>query len=269
LWVSVITSIAPALSRRRLTPFASMCIAVTHATTYSYTSTKLPNVIWTGDSSLSLEGQPINFPNFCTAMVDTVEELATLIPSELLMGLSPEELGFNITETTHIYDDPSDETEGYSCLSDIRNNFAGMKHVLPVRFTTHAPARPLFAGINPRDRSIIYADQPASTYLAHYVKATRTFMFIMHGIGGQCGRGTKFVELKVYNPKYRVRNFFVVGPGRVAYVLFYNKTTGLTGLDRIVAHGLPWKIGRLLLIMLALVNPFASVLVERIAGARG
>ncbi|KAG9093566.1 ATP-dependent DNA helicase sgs1 [Ceratobasidium sp. 370] len=182
-------------------------------------------------------------------------------------GASLETLGFDVTEETPLVDDLANEGRGYSVFSDPRNRFAQMKTTLGQFMVSSPESKYLVDGVDARGK-IVYNDHGCAHYLSLYHKATRMLGLILHAVGGQPGRGTKFVTIKWDNPQFCQRNIFMVGPGRMVYVLFYNKTTGQTGLDRVVAHAIPWRIARLMLILRSLVVPFASELVECFNGSK-
>lgn len=262
----ILNNIFGAISRRKLTPYSSISIAITHATTYASTTTNLPNVIWSGDNELLLEGERILWRDYQDAFTQEVEDTEQFLFEQVLLGETLLDLKFEVDHTTHIFDDLSNTNQGYSLFDDPRNPFRGMVHNLTVRFFKSARARHLHKG-RVSQGQVVWDDAGTSDWLISCEQFSRRLIFLAHGAGGQPGRGVEVGLTKVYNPFFRMRNLHAIGAGRIVYVLYYGKTTGNTGKDRVIAHALPWRIGRMLLIYHALVNPLVGVLVERVAPA--
>jgi hypothetical protein len=224
----------------------------------------LPNIVWSTFDTLSLEGQHLSVNSFRHAFADSVRELDTFVHKELLLGLSLSDLGFHVDENTVIHDNTANDAEGYSMFSDPKNPFKDMEMSLSDAFLGYPHAAFLTNGVE--NGNVIYSAEGVARYLDAYHKANRMLALILHGVGGQPGRGTEFCGIKFDNPRFRARSLYMIGPGQMVYVLFYNKSTGKTGMDRVVAHALPWRVARLVLIMRALVNPFAGTLIERTGG---
>jgi superfamily II DNA or RNA helicase len=201
-------------------------------------------------------------------LADTIRAWERLILDKLLLNLTPESLGFNIDENTELRDDLTNTDPGYSVVYDNKNPLQELKHVLPIRFFEHADADFLHTG-NVIGQEIEWKNEGAAQYLETYHKVMRELSFILHAVGGQPGRGTEFIGMRWINGTWRVRNVYMVAPGQMVYMVFYNKTTGQTGLDRVVAHAIPWRIARMILILESLVNPFVGVLLKRVAGDQG
>ncbi|KAG8701081.1 hypothetical protein FRC08_004290 [Ceratobasidium sp. 394] len=70
------------------------------------------------------------------------------------------------------------------------------------------------------------------------------------------------------NTGLRMRAIYMPSPGRMIFVLWYNKTTGQSGFDRVVVHAVPWRLARLVLMLKALVAPFVGELVKYHHGAK-
>ncbi|KAB5587620.1 ATP-dependent DNA helicase tlh1 [Ceratobasidium theobromae] len=87
--------------------------------------------------------------------------------------------------------------------------------------------------------------------------------------GGQPARGVETCLMKLFNLIGRPRAVYYYKPGILVFVLMYSKTTSMTGHDRLVAHAVPWRIGRLFLIVMSLARPLSGILVERIKGPSG
>lgn len=245
-----------------------MCIAASHATAYASTSTSLPNVIWSGTENIKLAGKDIKWPTLRSTLAQEILDLELFFFSDVLFGVTLETIGFNVDERTEICDDLADTTPGYSMFSDFRNPFKDMEHKLPGAFFDHPKAAHLQRGLDGNNR-IVWDETSVSNWLLACERASRRLLFVMHAVGGQPGRGVELSVLQVSNAMYRVRNFYFIAPGRLIYVLFYGKSTSATRRDCPIAHAVPWRVGRLFLIMHAVVNPLVAHLTQRVTDDEG
>ncbi|QRV79877.1 Helicase conserved C-terminal domain [Ceratobasidium sp. AG-Ba] len=263
----IVPFISDGVSRRRVTPFSKICYFTSQATFYANTSTNLPNTIWDLDSPVvNVEGRQIDFDKFRVKFAGTIRELEKLVQEDLLLGLSPESLGFKIDELTRVHDNISESKPGYSLFSDTRNDplIKNIQHSLASKFPGQEQAQFLYEHTQDPSKPVNYNLPGCSKYIESYKRAMRMLALCMHIVGGQPGRGTEFVDLRWDNARHRARSIYMTGPGKMVYVLFYNKTTRITGLDRVVAHAIPWRLARLMLIIRSLVVPFAGKLTERL-----
>ncbi|KAG8753667.1 hypothetical protein FRC11_007214, partial [Ceratobasidium sp. 423] len=252
--------IAPSLTRRRLSPFACVCIMTSSARGYAETTTSLPNVIWTGSRTLRLEGRELNFDRFRLALATEIIDLERYIMDDVLLGKTLAELDFHVDETTKLVDDQTITAPGYSMFKE--RPFIKMTQNLAGAFLSDQKiASELTFGVG-ENKKILYKPVGCTEWLTKLGNATRRLMRLMFLCGGQTCRGTEMCILKRANTLYRLRNVFAYRAGLLVYVVYYNKTTAITGLDRIVAHPIPWLVGRLYLILGALAVPFAGSLTE-------
>ncbi|KAB5588300.1 hypothetical protein CTheo_8259 [Ceratobasidium theobromae] len=258
-----IERIACGVSRRVLSPFACICVAVSCGTTYAATTIHLPNVMWCSDDTLNLEGNMIDWLKFREAFNSSINELEKHIQETLLMGIPLDDFGFTLTEESRLTDDFSRTDQGYSFLSDQNNPFTTMETKLGTTFLHDPRAAHLHHGLN-QDGDIAWDEQNISHWLGECKWAAERLAFLMHIAGGQPGRGVEFCLIKIRNPLYRLRGIYWLGPGRIVFVLYYNKTTSNTGRDWIVAHAVPWCIGRWFLVLHTLINPLVGQLLLRL-----
>ncbi|KAG9126901.1 Phospholipase C [Ceratobasidium sp. 392] len=214
----------------------------------------------------------LSWDRMCRALAEETVRGEKFLLNKVLMGIPLEELGFSITHETHIFDNQNNAAKGYSMFTDRKNEFHRLRFSLVSAILKRPElAAKLFWGMYEEDgkKKIAYNDGGVRDWLDKVSEMTGRLLFLMHSLGGQPGRGTEVVILKLYNTKLRLRNLFCLGPGKIVYILFYNKSTGNTGVDRVVAHAVPWRIGRMLLILQSLACPFASVLIGDLYGTGG
>ncbi|KAG8792324.1 hypothetical protein FRC12_006447 [Ceratobasidium sp. 428] len=198
----------------------------------------------------------MDYKAFRGYLSDSFISLETLVNDDLLLGVKPEDCGFDFDARSEIYDELGQTKFGYSMFSDTKNKFRDIVDSLPMRFFENTKNPLIDFNKSVRPSKIVYKREPLRRYIETYNKAVGRLAFLLHTIGGQPGRGTEFIQIFFSNMKNRVRNIYMLAPGQLIYVLFYNKTTSQTGYDRVVAHAIPWRLARLLLIVRALVTPF-------------
>ncbi|KAG9119005.1 hypothetical protein FRC07_006192, partial [Ceratobasidium sp. 392] len=256
--------IAGAVNKRTITPFATISFLVSQASLYAKTSIHLPNVVWSDNNRLSVEGHLLDFNLYRRGLADTIVDLERLISTHLLFGLDASEFGFTYTCDSTIVDNLSDDSMGYSIFNEEKNHFRQLETALANRLFAHREG----AGdlidfkLSTRER-IVYRPHGMAAYIEAYHQAVKRLAFCMHNVGGQPARGTEFITLQFANAQFRQRNIYMVGPGKMIYVIYYNKTTSQTGYDYITTHAIPWRLARLVLILRGLVAPFATHLYSK------
>ncbi|QRW23744.1 Helicase conserved C-terminal domain [Rhizoctonia solani] len=266
----VLSSLGNALADDQLTPFAHICLATAHASRYARTTSFLPNVMWTSRTALSIDGSAVDFHDYQKMLKDRLDRLEELVHGSggLLMDIPLADIGFTTTEQTHIHDEFSETRSGYSFLTDPKNPFSAMQFNLIDAIFKYRPGR-LARGLhksNDEKASITWDEKSVAEWLNIYDECTLELCTLIHAVGGQPACGVESCLLKLVNTPYRVRGVYAWRPGTLVFVLLYSKTTSMTGLDRVVAHAVPWRVGRLFLIINALARPLAGILVERSRG---
>ncbi|TDL16376.1 hypothetical protein BD410DRAFT_678678, partial [Rickenella mellea] len=81
-----------------------------------------------------------------------------------------------------------------------------------------------------------------------------TLMVLCHILCGAPARGTEMANMRTRNTETRGRNCFWMD-GLFTLVGRYNKSSSLTGLDKLVARALPPELGVFITIYLAYIRP--------------
>ncbi|KAG8704455.1 hypothetical protein FRC09_003517, partial [Ceratobasidium sp. 395] len=182
----IVDAISHALSRRRVSPFAVICSWAAHAASYTHTTVALPSVSWTSDTSLSVHGYQISVPHLGDAIAAEVRALDKIINENLLLGLPPEELGFNVTESTPIVDDLGDTAVDYSMFKDKNLD---LEKRLYQAFSVYPQADHLInrIGIND-DPARVFKYAGCAKWLETVNLVNRKILLLLHLTGGQSGR---------------------------------------------------------------------------------
>ncbi|KAG8721251.1 hypothetical protein FRC12_010533 [Ceratobasidium sp. 428] len=231
---------------------------------------KLPNVIWQDegkDLRVSVSKEHMLFSDFTKGVQDYVAFVEEFFRKRLFFGMSDEDIGFNINKSTPIPDDHSETKPGYSYLTDPNGPFHGMQDTLAAKLLSSGRASSLYERQLDQNGENIWKPNGVAWWLEHYEQATRHLTILTHLLSGQPAPGTELSLAKLMNDVNQVRELYYMGKGRLAIVLFYNKTAGVTGKDRMVAHCVPWRITRLSFLLHGLVRPFALQLIHQNLGA--
>ncbi|GAB1526441.1 hypothetical protein RhiTH_009608 [Rhizoctonia solani] len=251
------------------TPFGHICDAVGLATKYASTSAHAPNVSWSGDDSLSVEGYTVYWPKLVDALHDLLASTENLLLTGVFKSLDPVgDLGLELTPETTIKDVLSETGNRYSCFTNPANGYGHLEGRLASTFFTKLSGY-LTKGVhkNAEGKEVITWDlKEAERWLDIYDECVQRLCLLTTMLGGQPARGTKITSMKLVNSAHRVRGVYVLRPGVLVFVGMYGKTTSNTTLDRLVAHAVPWKLGRLFLYLNILAQPLAGVLVEHLHG---
>ncbi|KAG9119797.1 hypothetical protein FRC07_005010, partial [Ceratobasidium sp. 392] len=116
--------ITKTLRSNEISPYSSVYEYMGLATTYDRSGSGLGRVHWVGDqrSELIVDGKKWHIPSIRRANGELIEEIEGGL-KELLFGMTPEELGLELSPDMDIEDHHADRTPGYSFLTDPRNPF--------------------------------------------------------------------------------------------------------------------------------------------------
>ncbi|CUA69223.1 ATP-dependent DNA helicase tlh1 [Rhizoctonia solani] len=223
--------------------------------------------MWTNDNTIAVDGYQICFDEFRSMVNSHMKHAEELVLQKLFQGIDPILMGFNVTETTQVHDRFSETYHGYSFLTDGDNPFPDMKLNLIRGFFKHRPGY-LVKGIHTREDgqlAITWWDPDCDGWLRTYDECMECLLSLVHIVGGQPARGVETCVMKLINGLHRVRGVYYLRPGMILFLLLYGKMSH-TGKDTAVAHAVPWALGRLYLMVVALARPLAGLLFERRLG---
>lgn len=104
------------------------------------------------------------------------------------------------------------------------------------------------------------------TYLRRVDRFLELLLLAAHITGGQPARGTEITGLRHRNGLLQDRNVFVMD-GQVVLVTRYHKSQSQWDKPKVVPRFLPWRVGQLMALYLAYVQPLAELL--RVQALRG
>ena len=97
------------------------------------------------------------------------------------------------------------------------------------------------------------------SYLRTIDRFRELLLFIVHMTGGQPARGPEITGIRFKNGFFQDRNIFVMA-GQVATVTRYHKSQSQFDTPKVVPRFLPWRVGQLMVLYIAYVQPFQELL---------
>lgn len=203
--------------------------------------TAVPSTIdWTGDR---IRRHRVQFRiGQLSDMLHTLVDEARGLLGELTYTASQEELPR--IDWVRAEDDHSDETVGYSFLTDDRNRWVTAGRDWVVRRIACAPETAASWFRRGRDDDPYYARAVKAYGLA--VEAIREKLWLLlHLVGGQPARGTEIIGLRYQNTVYGVRDIFLYRQ-TIIFLTKYHKTYNITRRHKLIYRSVPQGIGKLL-----------------------
>jgi hypothetical protein len=103
-------------------------------------------------------------------------------------------------------------------------------------------------------------------YLRKIDRFRELLLFCMHLTGGQPVRGTEMTTLRFKNGYLQNRNIFVMH-GQMVFVTRYHKSQSQMDKPKVIPRFLPWRVGQVLAVYLAYVQPVQEYLSVQVKGS--
>lgn len=186
------------------------------------------------------------------AMFQSQEQhMMQLFDKDIMLGATQR------VQRDYIAEDLSNVKLGYCFLEDPRNSFTSYRNTLATHILQDDTLRARFT-YRDHNGKLVWARAPVYKWLADYAKLSLWHLLRCEMLSGGPGRGTELTAMMYRTCKGRdVRNFVAIG-GHIAMLRAYSKTSGTTGMDRIIPHSLDGFNADLLVQNLVLARPFAE-----------
>ncbi|KAG9095262.1 hypothetical protein FRC06_009978, partial [Ceratobasidium sp. 370] len=260
----ILPRIQASLSRRKVTPFANIAYMVAHATNHADSAVAMPNVAWINTTTVAVGVDRIVVEAYFEHIVQLTRDFISNVDNNLLFGLTPRSLGWEWDEDTQPADELVSMQNGYSLWTDPRNRFDKFKTRLGCALQDHPRGKALFE--KGAEGEMRFNAAAADQYIATFDKTNEQLGLLLHLTGGLPGRVAELVSITYVNTAWRARGMRMPCAGQLQYVLSYSKATSQTGMDRHIAHGVPWCIGDKWLVLRVIVAPLAGMMTEFLHG---
>jgi superfamily II DNA helicase RecQ len=216
------------------------------------------NVYWSKDKKIFyLHGKPILISQFRRMAQDMVTEAEDMLWQELLWVARPEDR-FAI-RLDLIRDDVTFTRRGMSFVNHGDNGLdRGLEWMLS-RMLENEQGRKL------RSSDGAWNLQQVGRYLRQVKRFLELLLVCVHMTSGQPGRGSEVTTMRHRNGVLQDRNMFVID-GLVMTVVRYHKSQSQWDKPKVVPRFLPGRLGQVLVVYLAYLQPFQEYLTVQVLG---
>lgn len=222
------------------------------ATSIVYTTVSVAKVFWTSPEYdlLIYRGTPIPFKQLPVMFQAHEDQMVQIFQEQVLLGLD-----LSVTYS-HIFDDTSNNTPGYSFIHDTRNPFRKCKTMLIDAILASPELSAQFIKYND-GQSVLWNHQALRNWLLEYSKLQCLQLMRANMTTGSPSRGTELTAMLLTNTaEYPLRNCVVFGR-YVTLLCTYAKTSNLSGNDKCIPHALDAFSSDLLIQDLSIARPLA------------
>lgn len=227
------------------TPMSEMLSLLAFSKKIAMNSGNSGSVFWSKDKkTFYLNGRPILIERFQAMARDAIDELEDRFWRELVWVEDDRREQINLKE---IVDDVTFTKRGCSFVSNSENQLAdGLEWMMK------------------REGERLQVDggwdvRRVKKYLRRVTKYLELLLFAVHVTSGQPGRGTEITSMRHRNGCLQDRNMFVVD-GDFMTVTRYHKSASQFDKPKVVPRFLPPRLGQLLVLYLARLQPFQEYL---------
>jgi len=224
-----------------------------------------PSVTWTRSETerpdkdiLHFHGKPLPIKRFKDCIHDMIRDAEDILWQDLMwMGQKKERFDIDLDI---IQDDLSFAKRGASWVTNEANGLTDKRRWMMDRMLKAPKSKQL------RDQA---KETWRMTKVREYAQLRKRFLELLlalfHMAPGPPARGEEIAPIRFRNGFLQERNIYVID-GRVAYVTRYHKSQALFGEAKVIPRFLPWRVGQLLAIYLAYVQPFSETLDQKTNG---
>jgi superfamily II DNA helicase RecQ len=216
------------------------------------------NAYWSRDKkTFYLGGRPIVISQFQQMARDIVSEAADMLWQELLWAADPAERF--LVKLDKIIDDVTFTKRGVSFVNRDENSLNGGLEWMLRRVIQTDGAQKL------RPSTKAWKVKQVKRYLRRVDYFLGLMLIGVHITSGQPGRGSEVTTMRHRNGVLQDRNVFVVD-GQVMTVVRYHKSQSQWDKPKVVPRFLPWRLGQVMAVYLAYLQPFQEYLTVQVLG---
>lgn len=216
------------------------------------------NAYWSKDKTIFyLHGRPIVIDRFRRMAQDMVTEVENMLWQELLWTAQAEDR-FAI-RLEGLVDDVTFTRRGRSFVNQRENGLDGGLPWMLTRLLQSREGRKLRSGDGE------WKSKQVKRYLRQVDRFLELLMVCVHVTSGQPGRGSEITTMRHRNGVLQDRNIFVAD-GQVMTVVRYHKSQSQWDKPKIVPRFLPPRLGQVMVVYLAYLQPFQEYLAVEVLG---
>ena len=204
---------------------------------------------WPSEEVMTLHGQRIYMAKFKAMVGDVISQAEHILWEELMWCGRKERFNIQLDE---VEDDVTFARRGFSFTSRPENKLdKGQDWMLEQMMRVEHGRKLRRDGAWSRFR--------VKQYLKRIEKFRELLLFLVHLTGGQPARGPEITSLRFKNGFLQDRNIFVRA-GQMMTVTRYHKSQSQFDTPKVIPRFLPWKVGQLLAVYIAYIQPFREML---------
>jgi superfamily II DNA or RNA helicase len=216
------------------------------------------NAFWSKDKKIfHLNGRPIHISRFQQMAQDVITEAEDMLWQDLFWMIDQEERF--IVKLDKIVDDVTFTKRGISFVSAEENGLKDGLQWMLSRVMQSTEGRKF------RSKEGAWNIKKVRQYLRRIDRFLELALFGVHVASGQPGRGTEITTIRHKNSMLQDRNIFVVD-GQVMTVVRYHKSQSQWDKPKVVPRFLPWRLGQVMAMYLAYLQPFHEYLTVQVLG---
>ena len=239
-------------------PMSEMLSLLAYGKHIAMTQGNSGNAMWSDDKkTFYLNGKPVVISKFKQMARDLITEAEDMLWKDVLWNKERDERF--ILKLDKIVDDVTFTNRGWSFVHRKENGLDnGLEWMLEQMMQT-AEGRRL------RSRDGRWKFAPVKRYVRSVKRFLERLLLACHVTSGQPGRGTEITTIRRVNGLLQDRNVFVAD-GRVMTVVRYHKSQSQWDKPKVVPRFLPWRLGQVMVMYLAYVQPFYEYLTVHVLG---
>ena len=214
-------------------------------------------VSWSEDRLvLSYRGRPIALSRFKSTVQGAITEAEDMLWRDLLYTGAEDRFEVPLDE---LRDDVTWTKRGVSFIDNAHNGLREKRKWTLKRILSDKD------GSKMRNQRS-WAMPHVRRYLRKIDRFRELLLFCMHLTGGQPARGTEMTTLRFKNGYLQDRNIFVMH-GQMVFVTRYHKSQSQMDKPKVIPRFLPWRVGQVLAVYLAYVQPVQEYLSVQVRGS--
>lgn len=215
------------------------------------------SISWSLDrTEMSYKGRPIDVARFGCMVRGVVEEAEGKLWKDLMWATQEEQFEVPLDK---LQDDVTWTKRGVSFVDNAKNGLQDKREWMIKRALADVRGKKL-------RKQGEWSRLEVRKYLRKVDRFMELLLFCVHVTGGQPARGTEITSIRFRNGFQQDRNVFAI-QGHMVVVTRYHKSQSQFDKPKVIPRFLPWRVGQLLAIYLAYVQPFQQYLTVKVKGS--
>jgi superfamily II DNA helicase RecQ len=215
------------------------------------------SISWSDDRmEMGFRGRQIDTVRFGSMVKGVIEEAEDKLWRDLIWATQEQRFEIPLDK---LRDDVTWTKRSVSFIDNANNGLQDKREWMTRRALADARGKKMWKGKE-------WSKPEVRKYLRKVDRFKELLLFCIHVAGGQPARGTEITSIRFRNGFQQDRNVFAI-QGHMVIVTRYHKSQSQFDKPKVVPRFLPWKVGQLLAIYLAYVQPFQQYLTVKINGS--